>query len=178
MPKAGDFQDTPLTNIRKIIAERLSFSKLNIPHYYVSVAVNMDALLKLRAKLNKMSKTKISVNDMVIKAASLASMKVPETNSSWMGDFIRKHNNVNMSVAVQTDFGLMAPTIFNTNSKGLEQIATEIKDIAKRARENKLKPEELSGGTFTLSNLGMYGVTNFSAIINPPQACILAVSAA
>lgn len=115
---------------------------------------------------------------MVIKAASLASMKVPETNSHWMGDFVRKYKNVNMCVAVQTPHGLMAPTVFNTNLKGLEEIASEIKDIAARAKENKLKPEELAGGTFTLSNLGMFGVHNFSAIINPPQSCILAVSAA
>lgn len=105
---------------------------------------------------------------MVIKAASLACIKVPETNSSWMGEYIRRFNNVNMSVAVQTDFGLMAPTLFNTHLKGLEEIAAEVKDIAARARENKLKPEELSGGTFTISNLGMFGVHNFSAIVNPP----------
>lgn len=144
----------------------------------MSVSVNVDNLIKLRAKLNTATKSKISVNDMVIKAASLAAVKVPETNSSWMGDFIRRYRNVNMCVAVQTDFGLMAPVINSTNLKGLEEIAAEVKDIAARARENKLKPEELSGGTFTLSNLGMFGVHNFSAIINPPQACILAVSAA
>lgn len=140
--------------------------------------MEVDKLLGLRGKLNKHSKSKISVNDMVIKAASLAATKVPETNSAWMGDFVRQFKHVNMCVAVQTDHGLMAPCMRNTNLKGLEEIATEIKDIAGRARENKLKPEELSGGTFTLSNLGMFGVHNFSAIINPPQACILAVSAA
>ena len=134
--------------------------------------------MNLRTKLNAHSKSKISVNDMVIKAASLAALKVPQTNSQWMGDFIRQFTNVNMSVAVQTDHGLMAPVIRNTNLKGLSEIATEIKDIAARARENKLKIEELTGGTFTISNLGMYGVHNFSAIVNPPQSCILAVSAA
>ena len=134
--------------------------------------------MALRGRLNKHSTSKISVNDMVIKAASLAATNVPETNSSWMEDFVRQFKNVNMSVAVQTDHGLMAPVIKNTNLKGLNQIATEIKDIAGRARDNKLKPDELSGGTFTISNLGMFGVHNFSAIINPPQACILAVSAA
>lgn len=144
----------------------------------MTVAVNVDSLLKLRGKLNAVAKTKISVNDMIVKAASLASVKVPETNSSWLGDVIRRYKNVNMCVAVQTDFGLMAPVIQNTHLKGLEEIAAEIKDIAGRARENKLKPEELSGGTFTISNLGMFGVHNFSAIVNPPQACILAVSAA
>jgi pyruvate dehydrogenase E2 component (dihydrolipoamide acetyltransferase) len=119
------------------------------------VAVNVDNLIKLRGKLNTVAKSKISVNDMVIKAASLACVRVPETNSQWLGEAIRKFNNVNMSVAVQTDFGLMAPTLFNTHLKGLEEIAAEVKDIAARARENKLKPEELSGGTFTISNLGL-----------------------
>ena len=175
---SGQFQDTQVSNIRKIIAERLSYSKQNIPHYYVTVAVNVDQMIKLRGKLNAFAKSKISVNDMVIKAASLACVRVPESNSSWLGESIRKFKNVNMCVAVQTDFGLMAPVIQNTHLKGLEEIAAEVKDIAARARENKLKPDELSGGTFTISNLGMFGVHNFSAIVNPPQACILAVSAA
>lgn len=172
------YEDIPLSNIRKVIADRLSYSKQTIPHYYVTVSVNVDNLLKLRTRLNAMTKTKISVNDMVIKAASLASVKVPETNSSWLGESIRRFKSVNMCVAIQTDFGLMAPTLFNTHLKGLEEIAAEVKDIASRARENKLRPEELQGGTFTISNLGMFGVHNFSAIVNPPQACILAVSAA
>jgi pyruvate dehydrogenase E2 component (dihydrolipoamide acetyltransferase) len=172
------YEDIPLSNIRKVIADRLSYSKQTVPHYYVTVSVNVDNLLKLRTRLNGMTKTKISVNDMVIKAASLASIKVPETNSSWLGESIRRFKSVNMCVAIQTDFGLMAPTLFNTPLKGLEEIAAEVKDIASRARENKLRPEELQGGTFTISNLGMFGVHNFSAIVNPPQACILAVSAA
>lgn len=138
----------------------------------------MDNLLALRAKLNKSSPVKISVNDLVIKAASLAATKVPACNSQWMGDYIREFQNVNMCVAVQTDHGLMVPVIKNTNLKGLTEIAAEVKDLAGRARENALKLDELSGGTFTISNLGMFGVHNFSAIINPPQACILAVSAA
>lgn len=167
-----------VSQIRKVIAERLTHSKQNIPHYYVTVAVNVDKLLALRAKLNTASSSKISVNDLVMKAASIAALKVPETNSSWQGDFVRQFNNVNMSFAVQTDHGLMAPVLHNINLKGLEQIATEVKEIAGRARSNKLTPQELSGGTFTISNLGMFGVSNFSAIINPPQACILAVSAA
>lgn len=124
--------------------------------------------MKMRAKLNAVSGTKISVNDFVMKAACCASLKVPATNSSWMDEFIRQFTNVNMAFAVQTDNGLMAPVLNNINLKGLEQIATEVKDIAGRARENKLKPEELAGGTFTVSNLGMFGVNNFSAIVNPP----------
>ena len=172
------YEDFENSQIRKVIAERLTFSKQNIPHYYVTVGVCVDKLLALRGRLNKHSKSKISVNDMVIKAASLASINVPETNSSWNDAYVRQFKHVNMCVAVQTDHGLMAPCIRNTNLKGLEEIATEVKEIAGRARENKLKPEELSGGTFTISNLGMFGVHNFSAIVNPPQACILAVSAA
>lgn len=175
---AGAFEDFENSQIRKVIADRLTYSKQNIPHYYVTVSVEVDKLLALRGKLNKHASSKISVNDMVIKAASLASTKVPQTNSQWMDDFVRQFTNVNMCVAVQTDHGLMAPVLRNTNLKGLNEIATEIKDIAGRARDNKLKPEELSGGTFTISNLGMFGVNNFSAIVNPPQACILAVSAA
>ena len=134
--------------------------------------------MTLRAKLNKASSSKISVNDFVIKAASMASVKVPATNSSWMGDFVREFKHVNMSVAVQTPIGLMVPVVKNTNLKGLEQIAIEVKDLAARAKEGKLAPSEMSDGTFTISNMGMFEVSNFSAIINPPQACILAVSSA
>ena len=161
-----------------MIADRLTESKTTIPHYQVSIAVEVDKLLAMRARLNKVSETKISVNDFVIKAASLAATKVPETNSSWQHDYVRQFKNVNMCFAVQTDHGLMAPCVTKTNLKGLEGISSEVKDIAGRARENKLKPEELSGGTFTVSNLGMFGVNNFNAIINPPQACILAVGGA
>lgn len=142
----------------------------------MTYSVEVDNMLKLRQRLNKVSESKISVNDLVIKAASLAATRVPETNSSWQGDYVRQFKNVNMAVAVQTDHGLMAPVIQNTNLKGLSEISSSVKEVAGRARENKLKPEELSGGTFTISNMGMYGVHNFSAIINPPQACILAVS--
>jgi len=176
---SGAYEDVPNSNIRKIIADRLSQSKQTIPHYYVTINVNMDNLIKMRGKLNNSgSKAKISVNDMIIKASSLAAVKVPETNSEWRGDHVRLYKNVNMSVAVQTDHGLIVPVVTAANLKGLEEIALEVKDLAARARENKLKPDEMSGGTFTISNLGMFGVHNFSAIINPPQACILAVSAA
>ena len=174
----GEYIDLPNSQIRKVIADRLTYSKQSIPHYYVTVQVQVDNLMKMRAKFNKVSAVKLSVNDFVMKAASMAAIKVPATNSSWSNDFIRQFRNVNMSFAVQTEHGLMAPVVQNVNLKGLEQISTEVKDIAGRARENKLKPDELSGGTFTVSNLGMFGVNNFSAIINPPQACILAVSGA
>lgn len=164
----GEYIDLPNSQIRKVIADRLTFSKQSIPHYYVTVQVQVDNLMKMRAKFNKVSAVKLSVNDFVMKATSMAAVKVPATNSSWQDDFIRQFRNVNMCFAVQTDHGLMAPVVSNVNLKGLEEISAEVKEIAGRARDNKLKPEELSGGTFTVSNLGMYGVNNFSAIINPP----------
>jgi len=132
----------------------------------------------LREELNLISKSKISINDIVIKAASLACVRIPETNSSWMGNSIRKYKNVDMSVAVQTDNGLITPIVFNANLKGLSEIASDVKALAEKAKTNKLQPKEFIGGTFTISNLGMFGVENFSAIINPPQSCILAVGKA
>ena len=166
MVDESSYYDIENGQIRKVVAERLTHSKQNVPHYYVTISVEVDKLLALRGKLNEHSASKISVNDMVIKAASLAAVKVPATNSQWM------------SVAVQTEHGLFVPVIRNTNLKGLSEIATEIKDLAARAKQNKLRLDELVGGTFTISNLGMYGVHNFSAIVNYPQSCILAVSAA
>ena len=135
--------------------------------------------MALRASFNSLlsKDQKISLNDFVIKAAAAACLKVPMTNSAWMNEFIRVFKSVNMSIAVQTDFGLMAPVIFNVDKKGLLQISKEVKDVASRARSNKLKIEELSGGTFTISNLGMFGTHEFSGIINPPAPCLLAISA-
>lgn len=176
-PSTSAFEDIPLTQMRKIIAQRLSLSKDTIPHYYVTVECEVDKLLSLRTKLNKFSTSKISVNDMIIKAASLASVQVPCTNSSWQGDFIRQFKNVDMSVAVSTPKGLITPIIKNANVKGLQQIAAESKDLATRARDGKLKLDEFQGGTFSVSNMGMFGVAHFCAIINPPQACILAIGA-
>ena len=178
-PTAGtSYEDVPITQIRKIIAKRLTESKQTIPHYYVSVECEVDNLLKLRRKLNEHSESKISVNDMIIKAASLASLKVPSTNSSWQDTFIREYKNVDMSVAVSTPTGLITPIIKSANVKGLQTIATEMKDLAERARDNKLKLDEFQGGTFSVSNMGMFGVSHFTAIINPPQSCILAIGAA
>jgi pyruvate dehydrogenase E2 component (dihydrolipoamide acetyltransferase) len=177
-PVSSHYDDIPLTQMRKVIAQRLSESKETIPHYYVTVECEVDKLLALRAKLNNYSTSKISVNDMIIKASSLASVAVPQTNSSWQGEFIRQYKNVDMSVAVSTPKGLITPIIKNANVKGLQSISAEMKDLAERAREGKLKPEEFIGGTFSVSNLGMFGVSHFSAIINPPQACILAIGGA
>ncbi|CAO2635120.1 Dihydrolipoyllysine-residue acetyltransferase component of pyruvate dehydrogenase complex, mitochondrial [Lemmus lemmus] len=175
----GVFTDVPISNIRRVIAQRLMQSKQTIPHYYLSVDVNMGEVLLVRKELNKMleGKGKISVNDFIIKASALACLKVPEANSSWMDTVIRQNHVVDVSVAVSTPAGLITPIVFNAHIKGLETIASDVVSLASRAREGKLQPHEFQGGTFTISNLGMFGIKNFSAIINPPQACILAIGA-
>lgn len=175
---AGTFTDIPISNIRKVIAQRLMQSKQTIPHYYLSVDVNMDQVLELRKELNaevKAQNIKLSVNDFIIKASSLACLKVPECNSSWMDTVIRQNHVVDVSVAVSTANGLITPIVFNAHTKGLAAISSDVSALAAKARDGKLQPHEFQGGTFTISNLGMFGIKNFSAIINPPQACILAV---
>ncbi|EGW03817.1 dihydrolipoyllysine-residue acetyltransferase component of pyruvate dehydrogenase complex, mitochondrial [Cricetulus griseus] len=178
-PAAGVFTDIPISNIRRVIAQRLMQSKQTIPHYYLSIDVNMGEVLLVRKELNKMleGKGKISVNDFIIKASALACLKVPEANSSWMDTVIRQNHVVDVSVAVSTPAGLITPIVFNAHIKGLETIASDVVSLASKAREGKLQPHEFQGGTFTISNLGMFGIKNFSAIINPPQACILAIGA-
>uniref|UniRef100_A0A6I8P5N9 Acetyltransferase component of pyruvate dehydrogenase complex n=1 Tax=Ornithorhynchus anatinus TaxID=9258 RepID=A0A6I8P5N9_ORNAN len=176
---AGVFTDIPVSNIRRVIAQRLMQSKQTIPHYYLSVDVNMGEVLLVRKELNKMlaGSSKISVNDFIIKASALACLKVPEANSSWLDTVIRQNHVVDVSVAVSTPAGLITPIVFNAHIKGLESIANDVVSLAAKAREGKLQPHEFQGGTFTISNLGMFGIKNFSAIINPPQACILAIGA-
>uniref|UniRef100_A0A9J8AMT3 Acetyltransferase component of pyruvate dehydrogenase complex n=1 Tax=Cyprinus carpio carpio TaxID=630221 RepID=A0A9J8AMT3_CYPCA len=163
----GTFTDIPISNIRRVIAQRLMQSKQTIPHYYLSIDVNMDQVLELRKELNaevKADNIKLSVNDFIIKA-----------NSSWMDTVIRQNHVVDVSVAVSTPMGLITPIVFNAHIKGLATISKDVAILAAKAREGKLQPHEFQGGTFTISNLGMYGIKHFSAIINPPQACILAV---
>ncbi|KAM4620647.1 dihydrolipoyllysine-residue acetyltransferase component of pyruvate dehydrogenase complex, mitochondrial [Polymixia lowei] len=175
---AGTFTDIPISNIRRVIAQRLMQSKQTIPHYYLSVDVNMDQVLELRKELNnevKAQNIKLSVNDFIIKASALACLKVPEANSSWLDTVIRQNHVVDVSVAVSTANGLITPIVFNAHTKGLAAICSDVSSLAAKAREGKLQPHEFQGGTFTISNLGMFGIKNFSAIINPPQACILAV---
>ncbi|KAM4652426.1 dihydrolipoyllysine-residue acetyltransferase component of pyruvate dehydrogenase complex, mitochondrial [Discoglossus pictus] len=174
----GVFTDIPISNIRKVIAQRLMQSKQTIPHYYLSIDINMGEILQLRKELNEVTKSesiKLSVNDFIIKASALSCLKVPEANSSWMDTVIRQNHVVDVNVAVSTPAGLITPIVFNAHIKGLVSISKDVASLAARAREGKLKPHEFQGGTFTVSNLGMYGIKNFSAIINPPQACILAV---
>uniref|UniRef100_A0A0N5BYC3 Acetyltransferase component of pyruvate dehydrogenase complex n=1 Tax=Strongyloides papillosus TaxID=174720 RepID=A0A0N5BYC3_STREA len=188
-PVAGEsYVDIPLTNMRKTIAKRLTESKTTIPHYYLTADIDMDQVLSLRSKLNiflassvkgKDEKPqKLSINDFIIKATAKACKDVPEANSFFMDTFIRQNQNVDISVAVSTDAGLITPIVRNADIKGISRISAEVSELAKKAREGKLQPNEYQGGTFTVSNLGMFGsVSNFSAIINPPQSCILAIGA-
>nr|CAG4645639.1 EOG090X08YX [Lynceus sp. MCZ IZ 141354] len=173
------FVDIPVTNIRNVIAKRLLQSKQTIPHYYLSVDVTMDHALQLRQEFNSQLGTsgKLSVNDFIIKASALACRKVPEANSSWQESYIRQYSTVDVNVAVSTDRGLITPIVFGADRKGLLTISEDVRALAAKAREGKLQPHEFQGGTFSISNLGMFGVRNFSAIINPPQACILAIGA-
>ena len=174
------------SNIRKVIAKRLLESKQNVPHFYLSCEFNIDNLLEMREIINSEAPKnedlkpayKISVNDLVIKATALALRDVPTANSSWSDEAIIIYNNVDISMAVAIDGGLITPIIKNADQKTLQQISKETKELAKKARDGKLQPEEFQGGSFSISNLGMFGIDNFNAIVNPPQSCILAVSQA
>ncbi|HET6527559.1 MAG TPA: pyruvate dehydrogenase complex dihydrolipoamide acetyltransferase [Balneolaceae bacterium] len=166
-----------VTQMRKTIARRLSESKFGSPHYYETIEIDMQAVWDARKKLNEVSESKISFNDIVVKACAMALRRHPDVNSSWHGDKIIEHGDVNIAVAVGIDEGLLTPVINNTDQKGLQQIAAEGKALAEKARDRKLQPEEMEGSTFTVSNLGMFGIEEFTAIINPPNACILAVGA-
>lgn len=170
------YTDIPLSNIRRVIAQRLSESTSTIPHYYLSASIDMTRVNLIRNHLlSGKEPLKLSINDFIVKAAAMACPKVPAVNSSWQGDFIRQHKHADISVAVASPDGLITPIIFNADSKTVSQISAEIKNLAERARFGKLKPAEFQGGTFTVSNLGMFGIDHFTAIINPPQSCILAV---
>jgi pyruvate dehydrogenase E2 component (dihydrolipoamide acetyltransferase) len=169
------YHEKPHSSMRRVIARRLTESKQTVPHFYLSVDCTIDELLKIRKELNGKSETRISVNDFVIRAAALALRQVPAANASWSDDAILLWERVDIAVAVALDDGLITPIIKGTDQKGLAQIAKESKDLAERARTGKLKLEEFQGGTFSISNLGMYGIREFAAVINPPQGGILAV---
>jgi pyruvate dehydrogenase E2 component (dihydrolipoamide acetyltransferase) len=179
----GAHSAVPHSTMRKVIARRLSESKQNVPHFYVSMDIELDALLALRGQLNAASPKdgagafKLSVNDMVIKAAAVTLRRLPKVNASWTDDATILYDDVDISVAVSIPDGLITPIIRKADQKGLVAISSEMKDLAARAKAGKLKPEEFQGGGFSISNMGMYGVRDFAAIINPPQAGILAVSA-
>lgn len=172
-------QDIKLSNMRKVIAKRLSESKQSIPHFYLTIRCEIDKLLAMRTEVNQSREKdeRFSVNDFVIKALAMALISTEGANVMWLGESMRQFNTVDLSVAVAIDGGLVTPIIKNAELKTLSQISIEMKDLANRARDGKLKPEEFQGGTFSLSNLGMYGIDEFGAIINPPQAGILAVGA-
>src|SRR5579859_3122568 len=171
------YEEVPLTSIRKVIARRLTEAKQTVPHFYLTIDYKLDALLALRTQLNAKSDTKLSVNDFIIRASALALKKVPAANASFTETALRMYKDIDISVAVATPTGLITPIIKHADQKGLAQISAEMKDLASRAKDGKLKPEEFQGGTFSISNLGMFGIKDFAAIINPPQGCILAVGA-
>ncbi len=174
-----EYTEIPNDSVRKIIASRLLESKQTVPHFYLTVECRIDELLKARADINAKANGdyKLSVNDFVVKACANALHRYPKANVAWTNDAILQFKHADISVAVSTPNGLITPIVKHAETKGLKQISAEIKDMAGRARDGKLKPEEFQGGTFSVSNLGMFGISEFSAIINPPQSCILAVGA-
>ena len=169
------FDEAPVSQMRKIIAKRLAESKFTAPHFYLTMAIDMDAAVASRAKLNEVSKVKISFNDLVLKACAVALKQHPAVNSSWLGDKIRTNHHINIGVAVAVEDGLLVPVVRFADTKTLSQIAAEVKDFAQKAKDKKLQPADWEGNTFTISNLGMFGIDEFTAIINPPDACILAI---
>jgi pyruvate dehydrogenase E2 component (dihydrolipoamide acetyltransferase) len=169
------YTDTNVSQMRKVIAKRLGESKFSAPHFYLTMEINMDNAMIARAQMNEVSSVKISFNDMVVKAAAMALRKHPAVNSSWMGDFIRQYQHIHIGVAVAIEDGLIVPVVRFADQKTLSQIATESKELAGKARNKKLQPNEFTGNTFTISNLGMMDIEEFTAIINPPDSAIMAV---
>ena len=172
---ASTYEDKPLSQMRKTIARRLSESMFTAPHFYVTMAIDMTKAVSARAAMNAVAPSKLSFNDLVVKACALALRKHPVVNSSWAGDAIRQNNQIHIGVAVAVAEGLLVPVIRHADIKTLTQINAEVAYLANRAKEKKLQPDEMQGNTFTISNLGMFGVDEFTAIINPPDSCILAV---
>ncbi len=163
------------SSIRKIIAERTTQTKNEVPHFYLTIETRMDKLINLRKKINLNSDVKISFNDLIVKACAMAVAKNPETNISWVNGKIHQYKNIDIAIAVALKEGLITPIVKNADKKGLAEISSEVKSLVKKANQNKLLPEEYSGGSTTISNLGMFGITEFQAIINPPQSNIIAV---
>jgi pyruvate dehydrogenase E2 component (dihydrolipoamide acetyltransferase) len=170
-------EDKLVSQMRKTIARRLSESMFSAPHFYLTMTLDMENAISARNKMNEISPVKISFNDLVIKAVAASLKKHPAINASWLGDKIRYHHDVHIGVAVAVEDGLLVPVIKNTDLKSLSQINNEVKVLAGKAKDKKLQPDEMTGNTFTISNLGMFGIDEFTAIINPPDACILAVGA-
>ena len=179
--KAGEYEEVPHDSMRKAIAKRLTSAKALIPHYYLSIDCNLTSLMATRAALNaaagKNAAYKLSVNDFVVKASAMALMKHPDVNASWTDTAILKHKHADVGIAVAIPSGLITPIVFAAETKGLAAISNEVKELAVKAKDKKLKPNEYEGGGFSVSNLGMFGVKSFTSIINPPQSCIIAVGA-
>jgi pyruvate dehydrogenase E2 component (dihydrolipoamide acetyltransferase) len=169
------FEDTPVSQMRKVIAKRLSESLFTAPHFYLTMKINMDAVVEARAMVNETSPVKISFNDFIVKAVALSLKQHPKVNSSWMGDVIRRNHHVNIGIAVAVEEGLLVPVLRFADGLSLSQISVSVKEFAKKAKDKKLQPADWEGSTFTISNLGMFGIDQFTAIINTPDACILAV---
>jgi pyruvate dehydrogenase E2 component (dihydrolipoamide acetyltransferase) len=166
-----------VSQMRKTIAKRLSESKFTSPHFYLTMSVNMDYAARVRSSINEVSNVKVSFNDIIIKAAATALKQHPKVNASWLGDKIRMYHHIHIGVAVAVEEGLLVPVVRFANEKSIIQIANETKELAAMAKNKKLQPYDMQGNTFTISNLGMYDVEEFTAIINPPDACILAIGA-
>ncbi|RAV98610.1 pyruvate dehydrogenase complex dihydrolipoamide acetyltransferase [Pseudochryseolinea flava] len=169
------FEEIPVSQMRKTIAKRLAESKFSAPHFYLTMEINMDKAIEARKSINEISPVKISFNDMVVKATAAALRQHPDVNVSWLGDKMRKNHHVHIGIAVAVKDGLLVPVVRFADNKSLSHIATEVKDLAQKAHDKKLQPADWEGSTFTISNLGMFGIEEFTAIINPPDACILAV---
>ncbi len=169
------FVDTPVSQMRKVIAKRLSESLFTAPHFYLTMKINMDATIAARTVVNETAPVKISFNDFIVKAVALSLKQHPKVNSSWLGDVIRENRHVNIGIAVAVDEGLLVPVLRYADGLSLDEISISVKDFAKKAKDKKLQPADWEGSTFTISNLGMFGIDQFTAIINPPDACILAV---
>ena len=174
-PGEESFEEIPVSQMRKVIAKRLVESKFTAPHFYLTMAIDMDKTVDSRAKLNETSPVKISFNDIVLKACAVALRQHPAVNSSWLGEKIRRNHHIHIGVAVAVDDGLLVPVVRFADSKSLSQIAAEVKELAQKAKDKKLQPKDWEGNTFTISNLGMFGIEEFTAIINPPDSCILAI---
>ena len=180
MEQAIPHEEVKLSNIRKTIARRLTEAKQQVPHIYLTVDIQLDALLKLRGELNKGLESrgvKLSVNDLLIKALAQALLEVPECNVAFAGDHMLKYSRADISVAVSIPAGLITPIIVDAGAKSVSTISTEMKDLAERARDGKLQPAEYQGGTASISNMGMFGIKQFEAVINPPQGMIMAIGA-
>ncbi len=172
---ADNYEDIPITQMRKTIARRLGESKFGAPHFYLTAEINMGKAMELRKSVNEFSPSKISFNDIVVKAVAMSLRHHPQINASWLGDKIRLHKNIHVGVAVAVEEGLLVPVIRHADMKTFSQLNVEVKNLVGKAKNKKLQPDEMQGNTFTISNLGMYGIESFTAIINPPDSCILAI---